>query len=277
MFDHFYGSGGRIFDTAFIYNHGMGDKYLGDWINARNVEKDVIVLGKGAHTPECEPKYIRPQVLESLDRLQISKLDIFCLHRDNPDIPVGEFIDALAEVKNEGLVNLIGASNWEMDRFSEARNYAVKTAKEPFTVLSNNFSLAEMIKPVWPGCVGVNDQYLKYLLDEQIMLFPWSSQARGFFIKKKEIMSNEHFSNPTLDEEMRVWHHAKNLQRRRVCFEMAKERNLQPIQIALAYVLKTSKLIFPLIGPRTISESNSSIQATQLELTASELQELAQG
>ncbi len=107
MFDHFYGSGGRIFDTAFIYNNGMGDKYLGDWINARNVEKDVIVLGKGAHTPECEPKYIRPQVLESLDRLQISKLDIFCLHRDNPDIPVDEFIDALAEVKNEGLVNLI--------------------------------------------------------------------------------------------------------------------------------------------------------------------------
>ena len=276
MFDHFYGSGGRIFDTAFIYNHGMGDKYLGDWIKARNVEKDVIVLGKGAHTPECEPKYIRPQVLESLDRLQISKLDIFCLHRDNPDIPVDEFIDALAEIKNEGLVNLIGASNWEMDRFSEARNYAVKNAKEPFTVLSNNFSLAEMIEPVWPGCVGVNDQYLKYLLDEQIMLFPWSSQARGFFIKKKETVSNEHFSNPTLDEEMRVWHHAKNLQRRQVCFDMATERNVQPIQIALAYVLKTSKLIFPLIGPRTISESNSSIQATQIELTASELQALAQ-
>jgi aryl-alcohol dehydrogenase-like predicted oxidoreductase/predicted dehydrogenase len=276
MFDHFYGSGGRIFDTAFIYNNGMGDKYLGDWINARNVEKDVIVLGKGAHTPECEPKYIRPQVLESLDRLQISKLDIFCLHRDNPDIPVDEFIDALAEVKNEGLVNLIGASNWEMDRFSEARNYAVKNAKESFSVLSNNFSLAEMIEPVWPGCVGVNDQYLKYLLDEQIMLFPWSSQARGFFIKKKEIMSNEHFSNPTLDEEMRVWHHAKNLQRRQACFDMAKERNVQPIQIALAFVLHKSKLIFPLIGPRTISESNSSIQATQLELTASELQALAQ-
>ena len=63
------------------------------------------------------------------------------------------------------------------------------------------------------------------------MLFPWSSQARGFFIKKKEIMSNEHFSNPTLDEEIRVWHHEKNLQRRQVCFDMAKERNVQPIQI----------------------------------------------
>tara|TARA_Y100000996_G_scaffold336473_1_gene273069 strand:+ start:6751 stop:8754 length:2004 start_codon:yes stop_codon:yes gene_type:complete len=276
MFDHFYGSGGRIFDTAFIYNHGMGDKYLGDWIKARAVEEDVIVLGKGAHTPECEPKYIRPQVLQSLERLQISKLDIFCLHRDNPDIPVDEFMDALAEIKSEGLVNLIGASNWEMDRFSEARNYAIKNAKEPFTVLSNNFSLAEMVEPVWPGCVGVNEYYLKYLIKERIMLFPWSSQARGFFIHKKEIMSNEHFSNPTLDEEMRVWHYEKNLQRRQVCFEVAKERNVQPIQVALAYVLQKSKLIFPLIGPRTIFESNSSIQATRLELTSKELRALAQ-
>ena len=276
MFDHFYGSGGRIFDTAFIYNHGMGDTYLGDWINARKVEDDVIVLGKGAHTPECEPKYIRPQVLKSLERLQIPKLDIFCLHRDNPDIPVDEFIDALADIKNEGLVDLIGASNWEMDRFSEARNYAMKNAKEPFTVLSNNFSLAEMIEPVWPGCVGVNDHYLKYLIEERIMLFPWSSQARGFFIQKKEVMSNEHFSNPTLDEEKRVWHYEKNLQRRQACFEVAKARNVQPIQVALAYVLHKSQLIFPLIGPRTIFESNSSIQATQLALTANELQALAQ-
>ena len=57
---------------------------------------------------------------------------------------------------------------------------------------------------------------------------------------------------------------------------MAKERNVQPIQIALAYVLHKSKLIFPLIGPRTIFESNSAIQATQFELTANELQALAQ-
>ena len=75
---------------------------------------------------------------------------------------------------------------------------------------------------------------------------------------------------------MRVWHYEKNLQRRQICFELAKERNVQPIQIALAYVLHQSKLIFPLIGPRTIFESNSSIQATQLKLTTRELQALAQ-
>ena len=276
MFDHFYGSGGRIFDTAYIYNHGKGDKYLGDWINSRGVANDVIIIGKAAHTPQCEPQFIRPQILESLDRLKLSKIDIFCLHRDNKDVPVDEFVHALSEIRDEGLIDVLGASNWELDRFSEARNIALKNKIEPFSVLSNNFSLAEMIKPVWPGCVGVNKEFLEYLIKEKILLFPWSSQARGFFIKKKELISNNHFSNPTLDEEMRVWHYSKNLKRRDKCFELAEKRGLEPIQIALAYVLHQSDLIFPLIGPRTLVETNSSIEASKVELTAKELQELSQ-
>jgi len=275
MFDHFYGSGGRIFDTAYIYNNGKGDKYLGDWINSRNIEDEIIVLGKGVHTPDCEPKFIRPQIEESLSRLNINKIDIFCLHRDNPKIPVAEFMDALNEVKNDGLIGNIGASNWEMGRFAEARDYALKNNMEPFTVLSNNFSLAEMVDPVWPGCVGVNNSYLEYLMDNQIMLFPWSSQARGFFIEKKEITSNEHFSNPSLEEEMRVWHCEKNLQRRKVCFAIAAQRGVQPIQVALAYVIQKSSLIFPLVGPRTIMEAESSIAATKLNLTEEEMSSLA--
>ena len=276
MFDHFFGSGGRIFDTAYIYNNGKGDKYLGDWINSRGVANDVIVIGKAAHTPQCEPQFIRPQLIESLDRLKLSKIDIFCLHRDNKDVPVDEFVHALSEIRDEGLIDVLGASNWELDRFSEARNIALKNKIEPFSVLSNNFSLAEMIEPVWPGCVGVNKEFLEYLIKEKILLFPWSSQARGFFIKKKEQISNNHFSNPTLDEEMRVWHYEKNLKRRDKCFELAEKRGLEPIQIALAYVLHQSDLIFPLIGPRTLVETNSSIEASKVELTAKELQELSQ-
>ena len=274
MFDHFYGSGGRIFDTAYIYNNGKGDKYLGDWINSRKLENEAIVLGKGAHTPDCKPEFIRPQILESLDRLNISKIDIFCLHRDNPDIQVGEFMDALDEVRSEGLIGSLGASNWELNRFSEARDYSLNNNKQPFSVLSNNFSLAEMVDPVWPGCVGTNNKYLEYLTENRIMLFPWSSQARGFFIKKKEITSNEHFSNPSLEEEIRVWHDEKNLKRRNICFEIAESRNIEPIQVALAYVIQKSPLIFPLIGPRTIMETDSSILATQLNLSQDEMNQL---
>ena len=275
MFDYFYGAGGRIFDTAYIYNNGLGDKYLGDWINSRNLQNDIVILGKGAHTPNCKPELIKPQIEESLDRLKLSKIDIYCLHRDNADIPVSEFIDALNEIKTEGLINTIGASNWELDRFSSARDYASKNNKEPFSVLSNNFSLAEMVKPVWPGCVAVSNEFLDYINRNEIKLFSWSSTARGFFIGKKEISTTEHFSNPSLEEVKRVWHSKKNLNRRNICFEIAEKKNVKPIEIAIAYVVHTSPLIFPLIGPRTVNELKSSIFGSQINLSEEELNRLS--
>ena len=274
MFDYFYGAGGRVFDTAYIYNNGMGDKYLGNWINSRGVQEEVLVLGKGAHTPDCRPECIKPQIIESLERLNLDKIDIYCLHRDNNDIPVSEFIDALDEIKNAGLIHKIGASNWKLERFKQARDFALQENKEPFTILSNNFSLAEMIDPVWPGCVAIDDNFLDYVNQNNIMLFPWSSTARGFFIKKKEIATSDHFSNPSMDEEKRVWHSESNLKKREICFNIAAERNVEPIEIALAYVIQSSKIIFPLIGPRTINELNSSIFATSLNLTDAEIEKL---
>ena len=274
MFDYFYGAGGRVFDTAYIYNNGMGDKYLGNWINSRGVQEEVIVLGKGAHTPDCRPECIKRQIIESLERLNLEKIDIYCLHRDNNDIPVSEFIDALDEIKAEGLIHKIGASNWKLARFKQARDFALKENKEPFTILSNNFSLAEMIDPVWPGCVAIDNNFLDYIDQNNIILFPWSSTARGFFIKKKEIATSYHFSNPSIDEEKRVWHSESNLKKREICFNIAAERNVEPIEIALAYVIQSSKTIFPLIGPRTINELNSSIFATSLNLTNAEIKQL---
>ena len=274
MFDYFYGAGGRVFDTAYIYNNGMGDKYLGNWINSRGVQEEVLVLGKGAHTPDCRPECIKPQIIESLERLNLDKIDIYCLHRDNNDIPVSEFIDALDEIKNAGLIHKIGASNWKLERFKQARDFALQENKEPFTILSNNFSLAEMIDPVWPGCVSIDKNFLDYVSQNNIILFPWSSTARGFFIKKKEIATSDHFSNPSMDEEKRVWHSETNLKRREICFNIAAERSVEPIEIALAYVIQSSKIIFPLIGPRTINELNSSIFATSLNLTDEEIEKL---
>ena len=61
--------------------------------------------------------------------------------------------------------------------------------KQPFTVLSNNFSLARMNNPVWPGCFSCSeDDYVNYLTENQIAIFPWSSQARGFFLILKNLL-----------------------------------------------------------------------------------------
>ena len=272
MFDHFFSQGGNVFDTAYIYNEGKSDLYLGSWIDARGLREEVVVLGKGAHTPDCTPDKIRPQLDETLSRMSASYLDIYCLHRDNEDLPVEGFIDTLNELKDEGLVSVFGASNWSLKRFKEANDYALSTGKEPFTVLSNNFSLAHMNNPVWPGCFSCSeDDYLKYLTDNQISIFPWSSQARGFFLDTQEFTGLAHVADPNREEQDRVWGSADNLERRKRCFDLAAEKDVDPIQMALAFVLNQDFPSFPLIGPRNFFETESSLQATQIEVSSKEI------
>ena len=272
MFDHFFSQGGNVFDTAYIYNEGKSDLYLGSWIDARGLREEVVVLGKGAHTPDCTPDKIRPQLDETLSRMSASYLDIYCLHRDNEDLPVEGFIDTLNELKDEGLVSVFGASNWSLKRFKEANDYALSTGKEPFTVLSNNFSLAHMNNPVWPGCFSCSeDDYLKYLTDNQISIFPWSSQARGFFLDTQEFTGLAHVADPNREEQDRVWGSADNLERRKRCFDLAAEKDVDPIQMALAFVLNQDFPSFPLIGHRNFFETESSLQATQIEVSSKEI------
>ncbi|MCS5548153.1 MAG: aldo/keto reductase, partial [SAR86 cluster bacterium] len=268
MFDHYFSLGGNTFDTAYIYNNGKSDVYLGRWMNHRGLRDEVVVLGKGAHTPDCLPQLIRPQLEESLDRLKTDYLDLYCLHRDNLEVPVNEFIDALNELKEEGLIRLIGASNWSLSRFSESITYAETSGKISFSLLSNNFSLARMLEPVWPGCESCSeDDFKEFLKEKQISIFPWSSQARGFFLDRQEFEGSLHIANPNQQEQNRVWSNADNLERRRRCFSLAKEKGVEPIELALAFVLNQDFPSFPLIGPRNFFETKSSLKALEIELT----------
>ena len=271
MFDHFYSKGGNVFDTAYIYNNGKSDFYLGSWMESRNLRDEVVVLGKGAHTPDCLPEKIRPQLEETLSRMSTSYLDIYCLHRDNESLPVEGFIDTLNDLKNEGLIKVFGASNWSLERFKEANEYAEKEGKEAFTILSNNFSLAHMNNPVWPGCFSCSeDEYVNYLKEKQIAIFPWSSQARGFFLDSQEFSGAAHVADPNREEQERVWGSEDNLERRSRCFELASNKSVDPIQMALAFVLNQEFPSFPLIGPRNFFETESSLEATKIELSLEE-------
>ena len=271
MFDHFYSKGGNVFDTAYIYNNGKSDFYLGSWMESRNLRDEVVVLGKGAHTPDCLPEKIRPQLEETLSRMSTSYLDIYCLHRDNESLPVEGFIDTLNDLKNEGLIKVFGASNWSLERFKEANEYAENEGKEGFTILSNNFSLAHMNNPVWPGCFSCSeDEYVNYLKEKQIAIFPWSSQARGFFLDSQEFSGASHVADPNREEQERVWGSEDNLERRSRCFELASNKSVDPIQMALAFVLNQEFPSFPLIGPRNFFETESSLEATKIELSLEE-------
>ena len=75
LWDHWIEVGGNMFDTAFIYGGGNHEKVLGQWLKNNNNRKDVLILGKGAHTPDCNPEAISKQLTISLERMNTDYVD----------------------------------------------------------------------------------------------------------------------------------------------------------------------------------------------------------
>ena len=262
--DAFYEAGGNLFDTAYVYGGGKTEAIFGDWHTSRNVPREEIVLiGKGAHSPLCYPDVIGRQLDQSLERLKTDYVDVYFMHRDNLDVPVGEFVDAMdAEVRRGRIRGIFGGSNWTRERMDEAAAYAQKNGKQAPGALSNNFSLAEMLDPIWAGCVAASDdEWKEWLKSRRIPNFAWSSQGRGFFTERAGRDKHD-------DEEIvRVWYSDRNFVRRDRAIELAQKLGRHPIHIALAYVIAQPFPVIPLIGPRTIAELEDSLSALDIALT----------
>lgn len=271
LFDEFIARGGNCFDTAHIYAGGSTERLLGEWIKSRGIREKVALIVKGAHPPACNPDMLRKQFDESLERLQTDYADMYFMHRDNTDIPVGEFVDVLNDLKNEGRLHAFGGSNWTPERFDEAKAYAKANRKTPFVALSNNFSLARMVNPVWGGCMASSDPALfKWHVKNQVPNFAWSSQARGFFVPGLAAPDKRN------DQHMvHCWYSDDNFKRLKRCNELAKKKGVHPMTIALAYVLAQPFPMWSLIGPASLEEGLPSYAALEIKLTQAEVKWLA--
>jgi predicted dehydrogenase/aryl-alcohol dehydrogenase-like predicted oxidoreductase len=266
MFDDFFERGGTTFDTAYIYGRGLCERVLGQWIRNRGIRSEVVIIGKGAHTPHCDPESITRQLYESLERLQTDYVDIYFMHRDNLEIPVSEFVDVLDEHLRAGRIKAYGGSNWTPARIDEANAYAEAAGRAPFVAVSNNFSLARCLEVPWAGCVSSSDdESRKWLETNQLALMPWSSQAQGFFAGRA---APDDRSNPDM---VRCWYSDDNFERLARATQLAQERGVATTAIALAYVLHQDFPTFPLIGPRALAETRSSFEALSVELTPEEV------
>ncbi|MBV8779902.1 MAG: aldo/keto reductase, partial [Phycisphaerae bacterium] len=270
MFDDFFERGGNAFDTAFVYGNGLQEQLIGEWIADRGIRNQIVLIVKGAHTPLCDPENLKRQLTISLERLKTDHADIYLMHRDNLQIPAGEFVDVLNEQVKAGRIKSFGGSNWTTERIDEANAYAAPRNLQGFSIISNNFSLARMVQPIWEGCVSASDPASRqWFMDRQIALLAWSSQARGFFVPG--VASPKKKDDPEL---VRAWYADDNFERQRRANELAERKNVRPINIALAYVLQQPFPTFALIGPRTLHETHTSLPGLDVELSPDELRYL---
>lgn len=270
MNDDFFEKGGNAFDTAWLYAGGLQERLLGQWMKLRGVRDQCVVIVKGCHSPFADPISLTRQLKESLERLQTDYADIYMMHRDNLEIPASEFIDVMNEHVKAGRIKVFGGSNWSLKRVDEANAYAKSKGLQGFGVVSNNFSLARMVDPVWGGCIAASDPESRaWFAKTQTALLSWSSQARGFFLPGRAA------PDKLEDKEMtRCWYSEDNFQRLERARELAKKHNVSPINIALAYVLCQPFPTIALVGPRLLSETRTTLPGVNVELTPEEVKYL---
>ena len=264
VFDAYLEAGGTTFDTSRCYFHGACERNLGEWIRGRGVRDQVVIIGKGANPPNGDAAGLTRELLESLDQMGLDHLDIYMIHRDSPETPVEEFIDVLNEHQRTGKFALFGASNFSLPRFVAAQEYARQSGQNGFSVLSNQLSLAEMLDDPWPDVRTEScwdPDWRDWLAQAQLPLFPWSSQARGFFA---EPAGRDDNGDPDL---VRCWHNEDNFRRRERAAALAEELGYEAIHVALAWVLHQPFPTFPMVGPLTPGEARSCLRALEIELT----------
>jgi aryl-alcohol dehydrogenase-like predicted oxidoreductase len=279
LLDAVFAAGGRIFDTAHGYGNGQCERVLGRWIASRGVRDEIVILDKGAHPyggrKRVTPADIASDIADSLDRLGVDHIDLYVLHRDDPDLPVGPIVEALNEHHRAGRIGPFGGSNWHASRIAEANAYAAAHGLRPFTVSSPNFSLAVQIQPPWEGCLSVSgpagEDERAWYRTHAMPLFPWSSLAGGFFSGRFRRDNLDTFT-ATLDQLcVSSYCSPENFDRLDRVTTLAKRYDATIPQIALAYVLNQPQPIFPLVGCATGDEFAQNVAALDLHLNPDEL------
>lgn len=277
LLDAFFAAGGNTFDVARHYR--ASETVLGEWIAQRGLREQVRIATKGGHPTRekpdrsrISPPAIDEDIFTSLEQLQTDYIDLYALHRDDPSVDVSSLMLCLHEHVRQGRIRAIGVSNWSQARITEAQNFIERHGLTLLSFNSPQLSLAQSQVPRWPGCVSADPEMQLWHQQTQLPLIAWSSQAGGFF-------SGLYGPNrlPQEQEMVDAFCFDDNWQRLSRAQQLAQRKNVNAINIALAWVLARPFPCAAIIGPETPAELADCLRAAALALSADELNWLETG
>lgn len=285
LYDRFVELGGNAFESARFY---PAEPVLGAWLAGRSDHDAMVVVGKGAHPayqdgpPRVTPADIAADLATSLETLGTDRIDLYVLHRDDPTVPVGEIMTALAEHRAAGRIGATAGSNWSTDRLADANAWASEHGLPPFDASSPNLSLAVPTRPPWQGCLTAGDPAsLAWYERTQLPVFGWASLARGYFSAEPiDVAPIRRHGMIPLDQDVdaaSAFDSPANRERRDRARTLAMELGVSANQVALAWVLGQPFPTWAVIGARTTAELEESAAAADIELSPDQVRWLATG
>jgi aryl-alcohol dehydrogenase-like predicted oxidoreductase len=288
LMDYYLESGGNVLDTAEAYasfvpgGDHQSETVIGEWLRDRQVREQVIISTKGAHPritsmdiPRMSKAEIQSDLDSSLQRLRVDCIDLYWLHRDAPGYPVEEVLQGLESFRQAGKIRYLGFSNWTQARAEEARQAAVRLGMQGFIASQNMWTLAKpavsQLDPTW---AYIDESFAQWHLENGLAAFPFISQASGYFRR----LEKGTLDQLTVDHRVRrMFDHPENHARFQRILRLRELRNLSVSQIVLGYLTSQPFPVFPLIGPKTLTDLQESLRNAGSTLSQADLSYLEDG
>ena len=170
-------AGINFFDTANVYSAGSSEEYTGRALKEYAVREDVVLATKvngrmrpGPNGAGLSRKAILQEIDASLTRLGTDYVDLYQIHRWDPETPIEETMEALHDVVRAGKARYLGASSMYAWQFAKAQHVAAVNGWTPFVSMQNHYNLIyrEEEREMLPLCA-----------DQGVGVIPWSPLARG--------------------------------------------------------------------------------------------------
>ena len=260
----------NFFDTADMYSRGVSEQVLGRALNALTRRDQVVIATKAFYPVTDGPnqrglsrKHLLDAIDASLQRLGTDYVDLYQIHRFDPETPIEETLAALHDIVKAGKARYIGASSMFAWQFMKMLSTADAHAWTRFVSMQNHYNLVyrEEEREMLPLC-----------REEGIGVIPWSPLARGFLAgNRRGDRRGETVRAQTDDFAHKMYYAESDFTIADRAAVVAERRGVKPTQVALAWLLAKPGVTAPIIGASKLAHLDEAVAALDVRLEPEEI------
>lgn len=263
----------NFFDTANMYSIGVSEEVTGRLLKEFASRDEVVIatkvyfpMGDKPNQGGLSRKHIMDSIDASLQRLGTDYVDLYQIHRFDPETPIEETLEALHDVVKAGKARYIGASSMYAWQFAKMLYTSDLNGWTRFATMQNHYNLVyrEEEREMIPLCE-----------EEGIGVIPWSPLARGFLAGNRRKRGEGDTARAKSDG------FAHHMYYQEIDFaildaveKLAETKGVKPAQIALAWMLHKSAIHSPIVGATKMYQLEEAVAALDIEITPEEMEVL---
>jgi len=264
-------AGINVFDTANVYSAGSSEEITGRALKDFSRREEIVLATKvngrmrpGPNGAGLSRVAIMTEIDASLTRLGTDYVDLYQIHRWDPQTPIEETVEALHDVVKAGKARYIGASSMYAWQFATAQHVADRGGWTRFVSMQNHYNLIyrEEEREMLPLCADIG-----------VGVLPWSPLARGRLTREWDATT----ARTETDEFGASLYRAEDESIVDTLTEVASRRSVPRAQVALAWLLAHPTVTSPIIGATKPHHLSDALAAVDLQLSEDEIAELGAG